>query len=73
MDDRKLKKLATKIIKSVMPPNNKTMFAHLIPIQKADSNKRRIIDQILNNILYNLQKILITRNMISLFESNNSS
>lgn len=31
MDDKKLKKLATNITKSVMPPKNNTMFAHLIP------------------------------------------
>ncbi|CAD8057020.1 unnamed protein product [Paramecium primaurelia] len=73
MNDRKLKKLATKIIKNVMPPKNKTKFAHLIPAHKTDSNKRRIIDQIVNNILDNIQKILIIRNMTSLFEPNNSS
>ncbi|CAK75545.1 unnamed protein product (macronuclear) [Paramecium tetraurelia] len=73
MDERKLKKLATKTVKCVMPPNNNTMFAHLIPAQKANSNKRRIIDQIVNNILNNIQKILTAKEMISLFEPNNLS
>ncbi|CAD8155247.1 unnamed protein product [Paramecium octaurelia] len=73
MDERKLKKLATKTIKSVMPPNNQTMFAHLIPTQKANSNKRRIIDQIVKNILNNIQKILTAKEMTSLFEPNNLS
>ncbi|CAD8066972.1 unnamed protein product [Paramecium sonneborni] len=55
MNDKELRKLVIKTVKNVMPPKNTTMFAHLIPLQKADSNKRRIIDQIVDSIFEIIQ------------------
>ncbi|CAD8153046.1 unnamed protein product [Paramecium octaurelia] len=64
MKEKKLKKLIISTVKEVMPPQNNSMFAHLIPTQKIDSNKRRIIDQIVNNILDIIQNYLKTGELI---------
>ncbi|CAD8152694.1 unnamed protein product [Paramecium pentaurelia] len=58
MNEKKLRKLVIKTVKQVIPPKNTSMFGHLIPANKKDSNKRRIIDQIVDNILDIIQKYL---------------
>ncbi|CAK75887.1 unnamed protein product (macronuclear) [Paramecium tetraurelia] len=73
MNEKKLRKLIISIVKEVIPPQNNSMFAHLIPTQKIDSNKRRIIDQIVNNILDIIQNYLKTGELMNVSDTRSDS
>ncbi|CAD8063078.1 unnamed protein product [Paramecium sonneborni] len=55
-DEKKFKKLVRKKVHEAIFPKETSQFTHLLPIQKQNSNKKRIIEQ----IFFGIQKKILT-------------